>query len=147
MKSERIYDQKPNYSSPDIFFELNKSQAKTYGTELYKKLKLTKTEIKSLKKYRHSSDKINKAVRENKDSKDIYNISNVIQRAVVDKNIVVYRESHINFLKTNGTTIEKVKVGDLLIDDGFMSTFLYRPKMVFIVVQLSRQKSKTFIMN
>ena len=34
MKSERIYDQKSNYSSPDIFFELNKSQAKTYGTEL-----------------------------------------------------------------------------------------------------------------
>lgn len=81
--------------------------------------------------YKFSSVMINKNARRNKHSKRIYNISNAIQKSVIDKNIIVYRESHLDFLQSNNTTMQEVEVGDLLKEKGFMSTFLYRPKMVF----------------
>ncbi|MCI7179002.1 MAG: hypothetical protein MSA26_00075 [Lachnospiraceae bacterium] len=116
-----------------MFIELNKSEAKKYGKELYRKwiTKLTKSEIKSLKKYKLSSKKINNDARNNIKNIDVDNISKALKKATIDKNITVYREAHIKLLESNNTTIQKVSVGDVLIETGFMSSFLYRPKRIF----------------
>ena len=116
-----------------MFIELNKSEAKKYGKELYQKwiTKLTKSEIKSLKKYKLSSKKINNDARNNIKNIDVDNISKALKKATIDKNITVYREAHIKLLESNNTTMQKVSVGDVLIETGFMSSFLYCPKRIF----------------
>lgn len=108
---------------------LSKKQAKKYGNLIYKKWisKLTDKEIKSLKKYKFDSKRINKKTREGVVDEEVVAISSAIRKSVVDRNIVVWRESHVKFLESNDKTIDTVCVGDRLLEKGFMSTFLYRP--------------------
>ena len=116
-----------------MFKEFNKREAKKYGKEIYKKWrkKLTKSEIKSIKRYKRSSKKINCDARAATPNLDVDNISKALEKSIVGKDIIVYRESHIKFLQSNNTTMDKVSIGDKLIETGFMSTFLYRPKWAF----------------
>lgn len=108
---------------------LSRRQAKEYGKSIFTKwiLKLTDKEIRCLKKYKFDSRRINKRTRSGDIDLEIEAISCAIKKSVIDRNIVVWRESHINFLESNNKNVDAICIGDVLVENGFMSTFLYRP--------------------
>lgn len=124
-----------------ILLMRNKRETRIYGKELYKAWvkKLTNNEINSLRKYKgilifSNYLKINSALR--KDLHDLYhndvtNISNAINKSIINKDIVCIRNSSVKFLEANGFTIDSVESGITLIEKGFMSTYLYKPKCRF----------------
>ena len=122
-----------------MFLKLTKSEAKAYGKLLYKKWikQLTKAEITSLRKYKgvfvfSNYQKINTALREdnvNSTKNDIINISSAIEKSIVDRDIVCLRNSSVKFLQANGYTIETLSPGSILVEKGFMSTYLFKPKI------------------
>lgn len=120
---------------------MNKREAKKYGKILYREWikKLTRNEIKSLRKYKgififSNYQKINTALRENNKEryqKDIKNISSAIDKSIIDKDIVCIRNSSVKFLEANGFTIESIIPNAILTEKGFMSTYLFKPRWRF----------------
>ncbi len=80
---------------------LSRRQAKEYGKSIFTKwiLKLKDKEIRCLKKYKFDSRRINKRTRSGDIDLEIEAISCAIKKSVIDRNMVVWRESHINFLE------------------------------------------------
>lgn len=103
-------------------FKMNKKEAQKYGNRLYKEwnLKLTRSEITSLQKYKEilvisNYKKINSSLRN--DSKhhcenEINNISAAIKKSTIDQNIICIRNSLEKFFKSNGYTINSISKGD-----------------------------------
>ena len=124
-----------------VYLEMNKREAKKYGQMLYDEWvkKLTKREIISLQKYKgifnfSTYKMINSALRNSNVLRwhdDIENISNAIHKSVIDKNIICIRNASMKFIENNGMTIDSMEQGMTLVEKGFMSTYLFKPKCRF----------------
>lgn len=128
---------------------MNKKEAKKYGNRLYKEwlLKLTRSEITSLQKYKgiliiSNYKKINSSLRNGSKrhcENEINNISAAIKKSTIDQDIICIRNSSVKFLEFNGYTINSISKGDILVEKGFMSTYLFKPisrcttKLVLII--------------
>lgn len=135
-----------NNNDRNEYYTFNSKQAKVYGKYLWKKWKnqLSRKEKLVLFQYKAFNNlcakKINKELRNkeyslwernfsNGSKADI--IENALNKSVLDRNIILYRNTNEDFLKANDRTIETLKVNDVLIDKGFMSTSLYQYKLRF----------------
>lgn len=120
---------------------MNKREANKYGKMLYDKWikKLTKREIVSLQKYKgiftfSTYQMINSALRSSnvwRWRNDIENISSAIHKSVIDKNIICTRNASMKFIVNNDITIDSIELGVTLVEKGFMSTYLFKPKSRF----------------
>lgn len=113
----------------EIYKKYSFWEAKKIGKRMYNKFKckLTADEKKSLKKYKRDGQKINAMCRAGETSFYIDNISSAIKKSIIDENIIVTRETSIKFLEANSKSIMDIKVGDILKENGFTSTYLFSP--------------------
>ena len=73
-----------------------------------------------LHSYKPMNDALRRGIIPEKYAKDVVNMDSVIKKGVVDKNVRVFRGT------SDRSWLEKLKVGDTVIDNGFVSTTLTR---------------------
>lgn len=112
------------------YTNLSKKEAKKFGKQLYNNWHITSKEKIAFLMYRISSKRINSYARKDIDNNLVEIISNALKKSVINHEIVVKRETNKLFLEANRTYFNNVKINDVLIEKGFTSTFLYKPKWV-----------------
>ena len=127
---------------------MNNKELKKYGEDLFRKWwkKLSKCEKRTIRLYKlskHVASKVNHNLRN-----DIYDqrgkiIEKALAKSIIDKDLILLRNTNNDFLKANGKTIETLQINDLLIEKGFMSTSLYKSKFSFKGKILLRIKCPT----
>ena len=98
---------------------------------------------------------INSALRKNKEERyqnDIANISRAVYKSTIDKDIECIRNSSVQFLEDNGFTAETVSVNDILVEKGFMSTYLFKPNLrysakIILIIRVHKGTHGAYINN
>ena len=112
------------------YINLSKKEAKKIGKQLYNDWHITSKEKIAFLIYRISSKRINSYARKDIDNNFVEIISNALKKSFINHEIVVKRETNKLFLESNRKDFNNVKINDVLIEKGFTSTFLYKPKWV-----------------
>lgn len=115
---------------------MNNKELKKYGLSLYKKWKkkLTFEEKKALIKYKvfnSYAKKLNGDLRNNKNRNDAAIIRKALKKSVIDRNLILLRNTDYKIFENNNLSPENISVGDILIDKAFLSTSLYQTKIRF----------------